>query len=205
MLKTSPNKGVKAAIGLIVLGSFLAAIEDLSFDLYGYILILSYDFIGALEVVYIKKKLDNLNSLGQVGILYYSVIFNVIPLCILVWITGDFAIATKFEGWYDKTFIFWFFLANFLGLLNLYSWISCTDVNSPLMSQVVSCVRSMLTTYLGMFIGGDYIYNVYNFIGLNVSLLGGFAYSYVSFKDNTKAKDKTEVEILNKGTYISKV
>ena len=34
-----------------------------------------------------------------------------------------------------------------------------------------------------MYVGGDYIYNFYNFFGLNLSLFGAFLYTYFNFSD----------------------
>ena len=34
-----------------------------------------------------------------------------------------------------------------------------------------------------MYVGGDYIFNVTNFFGLNLSLFGAFLYTYFNFSD----------------------
>ena len=186
LLSITPTRLVIFAVAQILLGSGIAAFEDLSFSLIGYVLILIYDFFGACEGVYVKKKLDDTNSLGQVGTLYYSVLFSVIPIVCFVWVNGDIDLAYDYDQWHDPYFVCWFFSTNFMGLFNLYSWVMCTDYNSPLMSQIVSCLRSILVTYIGMFVGGDYVFTWINFIGLNISMLGGFAYSYATFKGEDK-------------------
>jgi solute carrier family 35 protein len=93
----------------------------------------------------IAEELD----IGKVGILYYSAFFNVFPLLLLVLINGDLVNCFSFEAWMDPLFPFIFFSSSLLSVLFLYTWITCTDLNSPLLSQIVSCLRSILTTYIG--------------------------------------------------------
>ena len=85
------------------------------------------------------------------------------------------------------------FVLNFAILWN-------TQTNGPLSTTVMGSAKNVLTTYLGILgLGGDYIFTVTNFLGLNISMGGALLYSYVKFKakspksSNTKEKKGDDV------------
>ena len=75
------------------------------------------------------------------------------------------------------------FVLNFAILYN-------TQTNGPLSTTIVGSAKNVFTTYLGVFgLGGDYIFTVTNFMGLNISMGGAILYSFVKFKEKQKGGD----------------
>lgn len=89
------------------------------------------------------------------------------------------------------TFVFYFLISCSSAYLLLISTALCVEVNSPLTTTIVGVTKNSLVTYVGMLVGGDYIFNWPNFIGLTVSLIGAILYSVVP-----KASKKEEEETL---------
>jgi hypothetical protein len=78
-----------------------------------------------------------------------------------------------------------------MGFFINYSAILCTKHNTPLTTTVIGCLKNVIVTIAGIFVGGDYVYSANNFIGLLISTASSVLYSVLSYK-NMKSRKKVK-------------
>ncbi|XP_032122311.1 UDP-N-acetylglucosamine/UDP-glucose/GDP-mannose transporter isoform X6 [Sapajus apella] len=193
-LRKQYSLNIIVSVFAIVLGAFIAAGSDLAFNLEGYIFVFLNDIFTAANGVYTKQKMDP-KELGKYGVLFYNACFMIIPTLIISVSTGDLRQATEFNQWKNALFILQFLLSCFLGFLLMYSTVLCSYYNSALTTAVVGAIKNVSVAYIGMLIGGDYIFSLLNFVGLNICMAGGLRYSFLTLSSQLKPKPVDEENI----------
>jgi solute carrier family 35 protein len=109
-----------------------------------------------------------------------------IPTLLLSIYSGDLKAVAQFS--WSLEFLAEFLLSSIFGFILMYSTVLCTQYNSALTTTIVGCLKNILITYLGMLIGGDYIFSWLNFVGLNISVIGSVIYTKVTFSSKKTMK-----------------
>jgi len=182
ILKKSHNIYIKISVMIMLFGAFIAAVDDLSFNLLGYVYITVNNIATAANGVYTKKKLDN-KKLGKYGILCYNAIFT-LPIAYIICQKSDsFQITLNYANWSDPLFITFFTLSCIMGLVLNFSLVLCTHYNSALVSTVVGTLKNIVVAYYGViFPTIDYKFSWINFWGVTVSVIGSLLFSWYTFR-----------------------
>jgi solute carrier family 35 protein len=124
--------------------------------------------------------------MGSYEILFYNALLVLFPAIAIALFTGELQTAYYYEQWFDPVFIINFGLSSIMGFVLMYSQILCTQLTSALTMVVVGCIKNIIVTYIGMFIGGDYVFAVMNFIGINISVAASLVYSLLKYRESSK-------------------
>lgn len=193
MLGIIPSRLVQISVWSMVGGALLAASDDISFNIHGYTYIMIANAITAANGVLLKKKLDTLD-MGKYGIMFYNSLIILVPILIGTYLFDDLYAVYNFAHWKHPMFIIEFFISCVMGFVLTYSTILCTQYNSALTTSIIGCLKNICVTYLGMFIGGDYIFSWLNSIGINISILSSIFYTYITFNRMKPTEEKVIFE-----------
>ncbi|KAG7265124.1 hypothetical protein CRUP_032124, partial [Coryphaenoides rupestris] len=193
VLRKTFSQQLVYSVMTIVAGALLAASSDLAFDVEAYSFIILNDVFTAANNVYTKKKLGS-DGLGKYGVMFYNALFIVIPTVLASVLTGDLDKAMAFENWATTTFTFCFLMSCIMGFVLMYSIVLCSHYNSALTTTVVGAIKNIAVAYIGMFVGGDYLFSWTNFLGLSICMSGGLVYSYFTFYYTPAPKNQRQPE-----------
>lgn len=191
LLRSRPGWMIHISVYSMIIGAFVAAADDLSFNLKGYVFVMITNVLTALYTVCIKKKLNS-KVMGMFQLMFYNSLFSMIPAIIATSATGDFKKILKYDKWDNPWFLSCFLLSCLMGFLLAMSTYLCTFYNSALTSAMVGSIKNVLVSFIGILVGGDYIFSVLNCVGLVICALGSVLYTYAGFIANRKEGNDLE-------------
>eukprot|EP01013_Petalomonas_cantuscygni_P021593 TRINITY_DN409_c0_g1_i1.p1 TRINITY_DN409_c0_g1~~TRINITY_DN409_c0_g1_i1.p1 ORF type:complete len:470 (+),score=129.75 TRINITY_DN409_c0_g1_i1:115-1524(+) len=174
------SPSTQASVFLMLAGALVAAIYDMTFNLWGYIYVLANDVFTAANGVAVAHKYATKRA-GTWGMLYVNTLFSVPAMLtyMIVMRPHEFQHLREFTQWSSPLFAMSLCLSGSLGFGINYGVFICTKLTSPLTTTVIGCLKNVVTTYGGMVMG--YQINTQNFAGLTVSTFASVWYSYVAF------------------------
>ena len=193
-----PSYQIIFSVFLMIFGAAVAAMFDISYDFYGYVLVLLNDIFTALNGVYLKKATIS-KKCSKIGVLFYNSLLSFLSLCVFfIWNqithqpneTQTNSLTSKsmlqeiieYPRWSDWKFLTLFIFTAAMGSVLNYSIFLCTTINSPLTTAVIGCMKNILVTYFSMIFMTGYSFEYLNFIGLNISIIGSIIYAIVAMK-----------------------
>ena len=179
-----PSSGVAYSVILLMFGA-IVAVGDARAPIFAACLIMVSNICSAGMGVVSKRKMEVKGGLGTCGLLFYNSFFSLImfaPLCFLVpKISVELKMSLNYESWNELLFCLLFISSCVMAsLLNLSSLL-CTKANSALTTMVLGVLKNIFTTYVGMYVGGDFHSTYRSLVGINISMMGSLMYAYINF------------------------
>jgi hypothetical protein len=217
IIGSQPTQQMIVAVSMMIGGSSIAAFFDFSYDPEGYTLVMMNNVFTALNGVYMKKALSSeVLKKSNMSILYYNSAFSAFIMFAYFGIEQIFvsqqnavdAVAIDLDAdghskglqesssldviynhpqWSNPSFQAMFIIGALLGSVLNYSIFLCTQYNSALTTAVIGCLKNVATSYIGMVMFTDFVFNWPNFIGINISIAGSLYFTYFTmFLKNNK-------------------
>lgn len=98
-----------------------------------------------------------------------------------------------YPHWYDITFLSMFFITCIMGSILNFAIFICTTINSALTTAVIGALKNIATTYVAMIVFSDYKFTWINFMGINISTLGSFYYTYITLFKRNHSNDSNAI------------
>ncbi|EME29774.1 UDP-N-acetylglucosamine/UDP-glucose/GDP-mannose transporter [Galdieria sulphuraria] len=185
-LKKKPKGSLLRAVLMMAVGSCIAGLGDLTFNLQGYLLVFLNNFLTGANLVSIKRasrdaKLDALS-------LFYITSLIALPLVTLLLLLSDeiplvYRIFLETESY--RTLGFWFALfstSTSAFAVNYFTYL-CTQVNSALVTSVAGQMKNILQTLVGLLMS-DYRASLLNIVGIFLALGGSVWFAYLKYLEH---------------------
>nr|KAF6434479.1 solute carrier family 35 member D2 [Molossus molossus] len=147
-----------------------------------------------LPLLYVGNHISGLSSTGKLSLPMFTVLRKfTIPLTLLL----ETVILGRQYSLSIIVSVFAIIVGAFIaaGFLLMFSTVLCSFYNSALTTAVVGAIKNVSVAYIGMLVGGDYIFSVLNFVGLNICMAGGLRYSFLTLSSQLKPKPVDEESV----------
>lgn len=179
------SRGIVLSLALMLSGALLAAAHDLSFDAVGYAYMLANCLCTSSYVLLMRwRTTDKSLNLGKVGMVYYNNLLAIFTSLPFAFATGEGAVAA--EHWGDTfstaSFLMVCVISSMIGAVLNFSAYWCVSSTSATTYATIGAMNKIPLIGLGAVLFGDALTGK-QLIFVCTSMMGGFVYSYVKFKE----------------------
>lgn len=203
LLRKRPTSLVVMSVITMIFGSLIGGWGDLQFDLWGYFMVLCNNLVTALNLVFIKKTLNETKlATDTFGVLYYNSLLSIPCLLLLSAASGELSAIPSFAHLHSVPFQLSFLISAIMSFLMNYSTFWCTEVNSALTTSVTGQVKNVLSSFVALSLFGTKSTPTL-ITGLCVGLVGSFMYAFAIHKKEQKSKAQVADIKLNVHTHTN--
>lgn len=185
VLGKTATRRVMSTILVMVMGSFLAGLGDVTFSRTGYCLVFLNNFITAANLVAIKKT-SAIVRLEALALAYYVSLIALPIVLVLAVFSGDLSAALSALSTRPDLHTPGFLVALSLSaasafLVNFFTNL-CTQITSPLTTAITGQMKNVLQTTIGLFAWG-YRVTALNLAGLATALAGSLLFAFYKYQE----------------------
>ncbi|XP_074317683.1 UDP-N-acetylglucosamine transporter UGNT1-like, partial [Silene latifolia] len=175
------SRRIVASVGVIILGAFVAGARDLSFDLYGYAVVLVSNICTAVYLASIAR-LGKSSGLNSFGLMWCNGIICGPILLIWTFLQGDLQMLLNFPYLSSPGFQAVMLLSCIMAFFLNYTVFWNTALNSALTQTICGNLKDVFTIGLGWLLFGGLPFDWFNILGQGLGLFGSCLYAYYKFK-----------------------
>jgi solute carrier family 35 protein len=193
----TPGPLVWLTIVMMAVAAIVAGWGDaVLIDLYGIALLLAGSVSLAVYLVLASKARAS-TGLNIFGLLFYCNLFA-LPI-MFVWIVaiGEHRLVAEHPAIWMPGFQFAFLMSSVQAMMLNYAIFWCTQVNSPLTTNIMGQIKNVVVTVLGVIIFGDFQPTTVNVSGLILGTVASAIYVYAKYLDSNKLVDEDTGKKLN--------
>lgn len=172
---------VVGSVGLIVLGAFIAGSRDLSFDAYGYAIVLVANVTTAIYLASIAR-IGKSSGLNSFGLMWCNGIVCGPILLVWTYMRGDLETTLNFPHLNSHGFQAVMTLSCIMAFLLNYSIFLNTTLNSALTQTMCGNMKDLFTVGIGWLLFRGLPFDLLNVIGQGLGFFGSGLYAYCKLR-----------------------
>eukprot|EP01023_Acetabularia_acetabulum_P029913 TRINITY_DN28173_c0_g2_i1.p1 TRINITY_DN28173_c0_g2~~TRINITY_DN28173_c0_g2_i1.p1 ORF type:complete len:370 (-),score=34.26 TRINITY_DN28173_c0_g2_i1:453-1562(-) len=185
IVKKFHNSKVIMAVSMMVFGALIAGLRDLEFNLPGYLMVFAANCSTALYLAVISK-IGASSGLNSFGLIWCNSLMCAPVLFVFAFFTGELQSMIQFKFLHTIGFQITMIGSCLLAFMLNYFIFLNTQVNSALAQTVCGNLKDVFIIGFGFFTFGGVKFEVFNFTGMVIGILGSVYYAYLKLSGQGK-------------------